>query len=317
MEDADIRIGRTNIICNNMSSKLTFLLCNLRILNNLDAIICVERTSTILRYFSKNLPLMIHIPHGAGDRAQSYDTRIRHFDHVLVAGDKDKARMLDLGLVSEDSCKVTGYIKPYAVQKMDNPLPVLFDNKRPTVLYNPHFCKKLSSWTPFGRELLEAFSRTPDFNFIFAPHMRLFAKAGKMLREHIESYAEFENIHIDLGSHNSVDMTYTRMADIYLGDVSSQVYEFLGQSKPCVFINHRNIEWKNNSDYAHWHYGAVNSSVTDVMTALKRAHDAHHLYKEKQISGCLSAKGDPSWDPIKRAAVMVQSIVTRSRGYPH
>ena len=93
-------------------------------------------------------------------------------------------------------------------------LPVLFKTKRPTVLYNPHFCRDLSSWEPFGQQLLESFSRTADFNFIFAPHMRLFANASNMLRNHIESYSEFENVHIDLGSHYSTEMTYTRLADI-------------------------------------------------------------------------------------------------------
>ena len=253
---------------------------------------------------------MIHIPHGAGDRAKSYDARIRHFDNVLVAGEKDKARMIDLGLVSEDNCKVTGYIKPYAVKQIDTGLPTLFKKTRPTVLYNPHFCKDLSSWQPFGRELLESFSRTPDFNFIFAPHIRLFANASRMLREHIETYAEFENIHVDLGSHFSTDMTYTRLADLYLGDVSSQVYEFLDEPKPCVFIGNRNTQWEDSSDYAHWNYGTVCSSSADVMTALHRANDDHHLYSDKQVSGCLSAKGDPRWNPIKRAAQMVHSIVT-------
>ena len=310
MTSPDIRIGGTNKICNRMSSKLTFLLCNLSIWNELDALITVERTSTILRHFSKNLPPMIHIPHGAGDRAKSYEKRIRHFDYVLVAGKKDKARMIDLGLVSEGKCKVTGYIKPYAVRKMDYDLPALFKKTRPTILYNPHFCKDLSSWQPFGRALLDSFSQTPDFNFIFAPHIRLFDKASNALSKQIKTYADFENIHIDLGSHYSTDMTYTRLADIYLGDVSSQVYEFLDQPKPCVFIGNRDVSWKGNSDYTHWNFGPVCGSVADVMTAIHRANDDHHLYRGKQVSGCLSSKGDPCWNPIKRAAQMVHSIVT-------
>ena len=309
MKNPDVRIGSTNRVCNLISPKLTFLLCNLKTWNSLDALITVERTSTILRYLSKKLPPMIHIPHGAGDRAKSYDPRIRHFDNVLVAGEKDKARMMELGLVSDENCKVTGYIKPYAVKQMAYDLPVLFKTKRPTVLYNPHFCRDLSSWEPFGQQLLESFSRTADFNFIFAPHMRLFANASNMLRNHIESYTEFENVHIDLGSHYSTEMTYTRLADIYLGDVSSQVYEFLETPKPCVFIGNRTIEWSDNPDYAHWNYGTVCGSVPDVMTALKRANEDHHLYRHKQESGCLSAKGCPSWNPIKRAAQTVHSIL--------
>ena len=108
------------------------------------------------------LPPMIHIPHGAGDRAKSYDPRIRHFDNVLVAGEKDKARMMELGLVSDENCKVTGYIKPYAVKQMAYDLPVLFKTKRPTVLYNPHFAETFlhgslldsNCWNPFPVQLI-------------------------------------------------------------------------------------------------------------------------------------------------------------------
>lgn len=310
MENPDIRIGRKNKICKHMSPKLTFLLFNLNIWKNLDALITVERTSTILRYFSNNLPPLIHIPHGVGDRARSYDKRIRHFDTVLVAGQKDKTRMIELGLVNEENCKVTGYIKSHAVKNMPHNVPNLFKEKRPIVIYSPHFCKDLSSWKIFGQGLLKEFSCNLDYNFIFAPHVRLFANAGNALRAQIQSYSEFENIHVDLGSQASTDMTYTRLADIYLGDVSSQVYEFLDVPKPCIFVGRENIQWRDNPDYAHWNYGVVCNSVADVMSALKKASDEHHLYIDRQVSGCLSAKGDPNWDPIKKAAKIVHSLVT-------
>ena len=41
------------------------------------------------------------------------------------------------------------------------------------------------------------------------------------------------NLRFDPGSPASTDMTYTRAADIYLGDVSSQVYEFIAEPRPC------------------------------------------------------------------------------------
>ena len=40
-------------------------------------------------------------------------------------------------------------------------------------------------------------------------------------------------------------MTYTKQADIYLGDVSSQVYEFMLKPRPCIFFNPENINYKN------------------------------------------------------------------------
>jgi len=309
LKTPDIRVLKAPLMLQRISPKLSFLLSNISLWNSLDAMIVAERTSTILRYVSRKLPPMIHIPHGAGDRAKSYDPRIRHFDNVLVAGEKDKARMISLGLVTEDNCDVTGYIKPYAVRQMVKDLPVLYETKRPIVLYNPHFSKSLSSWETYGRRLLDAFGQSAEFNFIFAPHMRLFKDAPDSLRKEIECYGEFENIHVDLGSEYSTDMTYTRLADIYLGDVSSQVYEFLSRPKPCVFVSAPDVQWENNPDYAHWAYGRVCRSAQSVMTALSAAHEEHEQYKVNQINGCLAAMGAPNVNPIKKAAQIVHALV--------
>lgn len=295
-----------------LSPKLAFLFGNLKIWKSLDCLIVAERTSTTLRHLPIKLPLFIHIPHGAGDRAKSYDPRIRHFDHVLVAGDKDKRRMMELDLITETTGHVTGYIKPYAVTRISPKVPTLFDNDRPTVLYNPHFASKLSSWDEFGIDLLKAFAARKDMNFIFAPHIRLFAKQSAEARRAAEAFADFENIYVDLGSERSTDMTYTRMADIYLGDVSSQVYEFLSGPKPCIFITNSDTQWRDNPDYAHWAYGPVCHSVDGVMTAVSQAMSSLPDYAEKQIQGCLAAKGDPSVDPISKAAAIVETILSEA-----
>jgi len=305
----DVSILTANSILKRVSPKLAVLLCNLKLWRGLDALIVAERTSTILRHVSKHLPPFIHIPHGAGDRAKSYDKRIKHFDHVLVAGSKDKKRMLELGLVTDDSCHVTGYIKPFAVSLLYPDRPTVFKNNQPTVLYNPHFNKKLSSWTPYGFDLLEAFAQRQDMNFIIAPHMRLFSKATSRERIKVEAYAKYDNIHVDLGSKQSTDMTYTRAADIYLGDVSSQVYEFLSTPKPCVFISPPNTKWHDNPDYAHWRYGPVCESVADVMISLAQAQTDTTDYAKVQSEGCLAALGDPKWNPIDRAAKVVTAIL--------
>lgn len=292
-----------------ISPKLAVLLSHLKIWTDLDALIVAERTSTILRFFSKRLPSFIHIPHGAGDRAKSYDPRIKHYDYVLVAGEKDKRRMIELDLVNDATCYVTGYIKSFAVKRMFSVKPKVFETDLPTVLYNPHFTKALSSWPEFGLELLSAFAKRTDMNFIFAPHIRLFSKQSEVGRVDVLAFDKFDNIHIDLGSERSTDMTYTRAADIYLGDVSSQVYEFLSEPKPCVFITKSDTQWENNPDYAHWAYGPVCHSVADVMEALDRAMLDLPEYAQVQVEGCRAATGDPSWDPISRASEAVKLIL--------
>ena len=304
-----VQILGANRVLKSISPKLAFLLSNLKTWKALDALIVAERTSTILRYATRALPPFIHTRHGAGDRAKGFDPRIRHFDHVLVAGPKDKARMIDCGLATDSSCYATGYIKPYVVRRIYPKLDKCFNNDKPTVLYNPHFNLGLSSWAEFGQDLLEAFSKRADFNFIIAPHMRLFAKASRAERESLERFSKFDHMHIDLGSERSADMSYTREADIFLGDVSSQVYEFLSEPKPCVFIGNKDVSWENNPDYAHWAYGPVCHSTAQVLGALERAQDSLPEYSARQAQGCLAAKGSPDWDPITRAGKIIRDIL--------
>src|SRR3546814_8917128 len=58
-------------------------------------------------------------------------------------------------------------------------------------------------------------------------------------------------------------MSYTNSADIYLGDISSQVYEFIRQPKPCLFFNLDRIAWREHGGFAHWHLGQVVERLTD------------------------------------------------------
>jgi hypothetical protein len=64
-------------------------------------------------------------------------------------------------------------------------------------------------------------------------------------------------------------MTYTRYADIYLGDVSSQVYEFVRQPRPTVFLNAHGVEdWPRDINYRHWMLGRVVDRLEDLPDAL-------------------------------------------------
>ena len=145
-----------------------------------------------------------------------------------------------------------------------------FNNKNPVVLYNPHFTPPFSSWHHHGLEVLEFFYNNTDYNLIFAPHINLFAKKGKEKKEAIpKKFFEAKNIHIDLGSIESVNMTYPTQANIYLGDVSSQVYEFIITPRPCIFINSENISFKKDSNYRFWQCGEVINTVKTLDKALQ------------------------------------------------
>lgn len=312
MPNADIQVLSSNFLLRLFSPKIAALFSSLLQISRLDALVVAERTSTILRRAIRRMPLFIHIPHGAGDRAKSYDKRIRKFDHVLVAGQKDKRRMLELGLVGEDSCHVTGYIKPYAVKSLNLEKRDLFPEPKTTVLYNPHFESGLTSWDKHGFELLDKFADMQQMNFIFAPHVRLLNRLSRKCIARLRQFERHPNILVDLGSINSVNMAYTQAADIYLGDVSSQVYEFLTVPKPCVFITGEVLHWENDPDYAHWKYGRVCDCVQSTISALIKAPIEHKLFVDNQVSGCREAKGDPDWNPIARAAEKVLELIHAS-----
>src|SRR3546814_20932877 len=66
-------------------------------------------------------------------------------------------------------------------------------------------------------------------------------------------------------------MSYTNSADIYLGDISSQVYEFIRQPKPCLFFNLDRIAWREHGGFAHWHLGQVVERLTDLPSSLRQS----------------------------------------------
>ncbi len=306
-----IQILKAPKLSTKISDKLAPIFWNIGKLQKMDALVVAERTSTILKKLPFSLPSMIHIPHGAGDRAKSYDKRIRLFDHVIVAGPKDKNRMVDLDLVTEESCSVSGYVKAAALKRIYPNRDPLFSDDKPVVLYNPHFDKKLSSWWKFGPKILESFSKQSEFNFIFAPHIRLFSNAPNQTRSELEAFGRADNILIDLGSESSTDMTYTCAADVYIGDVSSQVYEFLISLKPCLFLAYKEFTWRNNPDYAHWQYGPVESHTSDILQSVKSSIDTHPAFKSTQIAGRDQALGDPKQDALANCVAHISNFLKK------
>jgi hypothetical protein len=236
----------------------------------------------------------VFLDHGAGDRNYIYNEKIINFDLICVAGKKVYDMCVENADFSNVNLKICGYQK-FETVKIENENIKLFNNNKPIVLYNPHFMKGITSYYKKGKEILDFFYNNDDFNLIFAPHLILFNRKGHLKREDFDAkYFNKENIHIDLGSVNSVNMRYTLLADIYLGDVSSQVYEFLVKPRPCVFINVHNVDWKNNKYYANWKLGKVISDISELNDVLKSANIWHKDYieKQKQIFNYTYFQGD-------------------------
>jgi CDP-glycerol glycerophosphotransferase (TagB/SpsB family) len=273
------------------AAKLVVYRDNLDFFRSLDALVVAEKTSTILktRYGLQSLRL-IHTRHGAGDRAVGFDKASALFDFVLVSGPKIRDRLVAEAGLPAEKLAVVGY------PKFDLPrtrtLPAkLAGNGKPTVLYNPHVSPHLSSWYTHGRAVLDFFVGNPDYNLIFAPHVMLFERKVVISIDKLRldwpgrleaKYFDAPNIHIDLGSAASTDMSYTEAADIYLGDVSSQIYEFLIRPRPCIFLNSHHLDYAADPNFAHWAAGTVIGDPSLLRSSLVQAPIDHRSYSEIQ-----------------------------------
>jgi hypothetical protein len=303
-----LSLGRTR----SPAAKLIGVLAARRLLASFDAVVAAERTCTILKRLPGPKPYLIHIPHGAGDRAKGFEPRISLFDHVIVAGEKDRERLVAEGICRAADVSVSGYVKLAAVRGLavEAGRPKLFTNDNPVVLYNPHFAPELSSWRRFAEPLIAAFANQQDFNLIVAPHVRLFESASPRERRAVEALALPGQIRIDLGSPSSSDMTYTLAADLYVGDVSSQVYEFLQQPKPCVFLDAGVGDWQCDPSFAFWNLGEVVSDPGDVLAAVVRAPGLHPQFLPRQLHARDQALGPVDPSPIATAAHVVETLAT-------
>ena len=259
-------------------SKKTMLRENLSLLSSFDGLVVPERNSAQLvqRYGVEGVSL-IHTRHGAGDRAGSYDERLRLFDLILVPGEKSRRWLLENEEVEAERIEVVGYPK-FDAFSTKRP-PTLFQGNGPTVIYNPHFESDVSSWYRYGVDILRFFAKNPQWNLIFAPHIEL-SRKGCPDESLVESLPPdvlgAPNIHIDTESSKLSDMTYTREADVYLGDASSQVYEFIAEPRPCIFVDAHETDWRDSPYHCHWEMGDVIKVIDGgLREALEQADQRH------------------------------------------
>lgn len=234
------------------------------------------------RHFLNKTPIKpryILTGHGAGDRVRGFTEAMKKFDYILVSGNEKWRRMEELNYITQSRGKIIGYPK-FDIALLNSNTITPFKDTKPIVLYNPHFNETETSWYSWGKKILDYFLENKDYNLIFAPHLILFSKK----KDNIDKkYYQSENIHIDLESGALIDMTYTKMADIYLGDVSSQVYEFVGLKKrPCLFLNAHNVEWKNNSAFRMWEMGDVIENLNFLEIILKKSQESFLAYSSIQ-----------------------------------
>jgi hypothetical protein len=266
---------------------------NLDFFRTLDVLVVAEKTSLLLRtHFHLNHLKLVHTRHGAGDRAIGFDPASAKFDLVLASGSKIRDRLIRDAGVDAGRIRVVGYPKFEIASTGRAPFTHDGGDDRPIVLYNPHVSPHLSSWYAMGRDILNWFVEHDDYRLIFAPHVMLFHRRFVLSIDKFridrggpidERVRHAPHIHVDLASPASTDMTYTRCADIYLGDVSSQLYEFLETPRPCAFVDAHHTDWRGDPNYAHWATGPVIGQVSELGAALAYARsDPDGIFKSTQ-----------------------------------
>ena len=250
-----------------------------------DALVVPETTSFALRKIPgfENVKL-IFTGHGAGDNrlGGSFNRRIGDFDLALLPGRKYADDLKEVGYLSSDNYAISGYPKFEAVKHTGVVRRRFFDNDRPTVVYNPHHARPFTSWHKMGRDILDFFYANDRYNLIFSPHVLLFERSWSHGGRLPGRYKSENGVLSDKGSRFSVDMTYLKSADLYLGDTSSQVYEFLEEPRPCVFLNAHKFDWQNDPSYRHWKLGPLIDNVSMLEQALAEAAKNHIRYEEIQ-----------------------------------
>lgn len=303
--------------------KLMIYRDNLDFFRSFDAVVVSEKTTLLLktRYGLERVKL-IHTRHGAGDRAIGFNRASAAFDLVLVSGPKIERRLIDDAGLAPEQIALVGYPKfdLCANNRFAGSFPA---PQRPTVIYNPHPSPKLSSWFRHGAAVLAAFRNQDRYNLIFAPHVMLFERKWVVtidppsLARVVPPGPEFAReprIHIDTGSAASSDMSYTNHADIYLGDVSSQVYEFLRVPRPCLFLDSHGVDWRDDPNYLHWQAGPVLQSADGLLDAIDAALAAHPDYAPVQqalIDATFSLSDRPS---AERAADAITAFLEGQAG---
>lgn len=273
------------------AKKLLMYRDNIDFFRQFDALVVSEKSSLVLknRYGLDSLKF-IHTRHGAGDRAIGFNPESAEFDLILVSGEKIRDRLIRDAGVPDQKIRITGYAK--FDFEASSPAPLFTDAGRKTVLYNPHPSPHLSSWYRHGAAILDQFYHSDRYNLIFAPHVMLFARPWTVTIDKLSiayakkpagHFADAPHIHVDLGSPSSSDMTYSNAADLYLGDVSSQVYEFLYRPRPCLFVDAHATDWHGNPNYKHWTAGPVTNDVTNILGDVDYAFNSHEMYRETQL----------------------------------
>ncbi len=270
--------------------------------------VCAEQTSL---WIPTALPFhptrFVRTAHGAGPINARGDRRQRAATLLMEPSETERQAFIAQG-VRPERIVVTGYIKASFRQR--TPASALFAKPRPILLYNPHWQRSRSSWWEWGRQIVAMLAEQRRFNVILAPHQRL-VERDPDIRAVMAGVAHLPHVHADLESFAMVDGSYPAAADLYLGDTSSQVVEYMARPRPCLFLNPQRIDWQAAGDHGFWECGDVVEELATLPDALTDAMNDHPRYIAMQQSFAEKSLGDTSDRAPKASAKYLISLLHR------
>jgi len=274
-------------------------------LRGVPIIVCAEQTSLWLPRVLPMRARFLNVLHGAGTMMNRDDRRRRAAWKTIVPAEREREALAAHG-IDPASVVVAGYVK--AGFRHLTTARALFETDQPIVLYAPHWQRHRSSWWQWGEQAIETVISSGRYNLIFAPHQRLVEKATGV-RNVAARIAGLPHVHCDLDSFAMVDGSYTAAADLYLGDTSSQVVEFLMRPRPCVFLDPLSVTWQGDPSYEMWSAGEVVTDITALDAALARAPGTHSTFVALQERFAQAQLGDTSGAaPARAAQVILQEL---------
>jgi hypothetical protein len=265
-------------------------------------VVCAEQTSLWLPRALPFLPMrFVKTSHGVGSMSARDDARRRAAYRMLVPSELERSTYLARGF-PDDRVIATGYVKSAFRALAERRR--LFADDRPVIVYAPHWQQRRSSWWAWGREIVAMLAGQDRWNVILAPHQRLVEK-DPAVREVLDAVAGLPHVHVDLDSFAMVDGSYMAAADLYLGDTSSQVIEYLIDPRPCLFLNPDWIDWRATDDHGFWACGEVIDVLAELPAAIERAASLHAGYASVQRELASAALGTIGPDAPRAAAAAI------------
>jgi len=268
-------------------------------------VVSAEQTSLWLPALLPLRSRFVNTLHGAGSMMNRDDRRRRAAWLTLVPSAHERRLLASFGV---ERIAAIGYVKAGFRHRTHKQLA--FAEPRPTLLYTPHWQQHRSSWWHWGPDVVRRVIESGRYNLIFAPHQRLVERAPEV-RGLCAELAGRGDVHCDLDSFAMVDGSYTEAADLYLGDTSSQVVEFLMRPRPCVFLDAHQARWQDDPSYAIWRTGEVVSGIDGLLPALARAPERHAQFAAVQRDFAAEWLGDVSGAAPARAAAEILKALER------